>query len=122
MAKWSILPAVLIGVSIFYQPAPSYAQTIVGTWVSQEHYAGAASCHPHCRDGQGDPITWRGPVPSYPGESLRNFRIVCRDGGDGACRFDPSSLSVNPGVEYVIQLLNRSNQIWVHVEADRTRP
>jgi|SRR6185437_2563374 len=126
MKKLAVLPTTLVLILAGIVSAiPAYSATALraerqlsGTWVSPEHYFGAAGCHPHCQPGQGDRDFFQEPYPPYI--DVRHVSYICRGNGHTGdpCVFDSMTYTVDT-INHVLNVtwLNRSDEVWIHLTA-----
>lgn len=95
------------------------AERIPNVWVSpNEHYFGAASCHPHCAPNQGDDLFFQEPYPDFI--DINKVGYMCRGNGHSG---DPCALdSMTYTIDTVKKILNvtwrnRSDEVWVRLTA-----
>lgn len=93
-------------------------------WVSpNEHYFGAASCHPHCGENEGDNVLFQEPYPSYI--DVTKVGYICRDNGHSGnpCVFDSMTYTWD-SVRLVLTCTwrNRSDEVWVRLTAPIVGP
>jgi hypothetical protein len=87
-------------------------------WVSTEHYFGAAGCHPHCGDNDGDNLFFQEKYPEYVDTSKVTF--LCHGNGHTGdpCVFDSMTYTVNTEKHILnVTFRNRSDEVWVRLQA-----
>jgi hypothetical protein len=93
---------------------------VVGVWRQpDEHLVASAPCGVHCRSYQGYEVAWEVPYPKNL--KLANFRLDCRNVGDGyPCLYD-TEIGVNDDIDHhtaKIYWRNQSSACAVRLVAD----
>lgn len=106
----------ILAIFVISAATSAYGQSV---WQSpNEHYFGAASCHPHCHDDQGDIFTWQEPYP--PDLDSKTFSVACHGNGHSGnpCAFDPTSVSLDKTRHIAtVTFTNRSDEVWLRLTA-----
>jgi hypothetical protein len=93
---------------------------VVGVWRQpDEHLVGSAPCGVHCRSYQGYEVVWNVPYPQNL--KLANFRLDCRNIGDGyPCLYDTEISIDDDTIRHTAKIYwrNQSSACAVRLVAD----